>query len=506
MREGKTKNNHCNLVVLGEERVGKTSLIKGLLGYEFDPDCKSTQGIQIDQIQTVAERVDIVLRNDPLAKDQPGVWEAVNPKERVNDHFAESVAQAVTEAGPELPETDDEFENIDDVPEEDLMAEVEELVKKLKPALLEQRRLKPKKKKKTPRDSETQQKRKKPAKPSALNGGETEPSNPEATYQQQHAAHGISRGSDVQQPEAEANSEHIVHETTADLGTPLSSARESSISYSDSKVIARKLKQNAKNQRKKLIFHAIDFAGQSLYRPMHHCFITHRAVYIVVFKLTELLRHIRGEQLDKDPFLEIQYWLNNIIAHASVSSKEENSAKIFLVGTHKNGDPVGKVENPMGPLTDDEIEEINQKLMEKFVINDTRMKYCNFIQFTSSKGGNIVFCIENSLTSKHNERRSESGIHQLTNRIDEIREEITFLSEDFPTSYIKFEQKLLEMQEKRKGQPLSTSREEVKGWATECGITDLTGIETAIQFYHDIRVIVDQGNIIIYNIAQALNI
>ena len=44
-------------------------------------------------------------------------------------------------------------------------------------------------------------------------------------------------------------------------------------------------------------FHALDFAGQKLYRPMHHCFITHRAMYIVVFNLQELVKQLTDAEV-----------------------------------------------------------------------------------------------------------------------------------------------------------------------------------------------------------------
>ena len=476
--EGKAKNNHCNLVVLGEERVGKTSLIKGLLGKEFDPECKSTQGVQIDQIETVVERVDILLPDDPSQINDKAnkVWEAVNPLDRVKDHFAESIVEAVTEADPKPKE--DEPEDYDDsISEVDLVSQVDDIVKELKP--LQQRRSKPKKRKHPKADSGSHSKKKKSQKSAKARS-------PTVTSSSHQEVVGSASSQTVR-----ARGSQTGYKGLEPAPSVLASARES-ISYSDSKAIAKKMKQRSKKGAN-LIFHAIDFAGQALYRPMHHCFITHRAVYIVVFKLTEMLKYIRGEKLQKDPIREVQYWLNNIIAHASEESQEDKP-KIFLVGTHRNGDQYSKdTASHYGPLSDEDVQEVNEKLMNKFIMNSEDMKYCDFIQFTSSKGGCIVFAVENSLTSKKNEQRSSSGIHQLMSRISEIRDKISFLRENFPTSYIKFEQKLLEMQEKRKDCHLSTRRGELIEWAAECGIIGEEGIKTAIQFYHDIRVIIDQS-------------
>ena len=50
LKEGKTAIKRLNLLVLGEERVGKTSLVRSLLGKEFLPDCVPTRGINMSSI------------------------------------------------------------------------------------------------------------------------------------------------------------------------------------------------------------------------------------------------------------------------------------------------------------------------------------------------------------------------------------------------------------------------------------------------------------------------
>ena len=54
-----------------------------------------------------------------------------------------------------------------------------------------------------------------------------------------------------------------------------------------------------------------DFAGQPLYHPMHHCFITYRAMYIVTFKLNEIVESEKKESV----YSQIAFWLNTIQAH-----------------------------------------------------------------------------------------------------------------------------------------------------------------------------------------------
>ena len=65
----------------------------------------------------------------------------------------------------------------------------------------------------------------------------------------------------------------------------------SSISQGSARQIER-LSRSGKGKDPPLTFHTLDFAGQKLYRPMHHCFITRRAMYIVVFNLQVLVKDL----------------------------------------------------------------------------------------------------------------------------------------------------------------------------------------------------------------------
>ena len=481
MREGKTKNNNCNLVVLGEQRVGKTSLIRGIMGKEFDPNSKPTQGVQLDQIRTLAECVSIEM----LGQD---TWEPViDPMKRISDKHSDIVASAVSEANPKPIITNDEYTNTQ-LDEKDLLKEVKDIIQTIKTQHQRELSTSIQIQHGTARSVTTQSKPYQS--PPSVN------CNPSFQHKPSHASIKIIDPSTNKEVKVESTirppkvfpvsavnptSKHIRHVRKIEPDVTFAS-----LPRSDIMDIARKVKLKKRPMVKEgnLIFHAIDFAGQALYRPMHHCFITHRAVYFVVFKLTDLMKHIRGGEIENDPIKELRYWLNNIIAHSKVTKQDEDP-KIFLIGTHKNGD------QSQVALTENEINEIDQKLKEVF-LNIEEKRYDKVFQFESDEGGKIVFPLENSHTTKADQRRSESGILKLMKRIEEIKADITFLSNDFPTSYMRFELKLLEMQKKRGQQPLVTKRKEVEMWAQDCGI-DEQGINTAIQFYHDIRLIVDQG-------------
>ena len=488
LSRGKTKNTHCNLIILGEGRVGKTSLIKSILSMQFDPDCKPTQGVILEEIE-LAERIDITVAQDSE------IWKPVKSSSRVEEQFADSVAQHVADATPVVSK-ESVTKYFDDVPKEELLADVMKIVNLIRPKQRppqshhdrSTRREKPGHAKFSTEEedllemiesifgSTTTMSHDRPAinlpiiplpssKVTVIPGLPAEPK--EKPKQSKHA--------DAIQKDLQTTSDKSVANVTPPH------TRQSSVSYELSKKIGNRLK-NPRKKQDDLTFHTIDFAGQRLYRPMHHCFITNRAVYIVVFKLTEVRKYLQSAQSGvKDPISQIRYWLNNIIAHGSDSDakKDDEFPRIFLVGTHMN------VDKELPHLSDGEV---NDHLSKTFVSDINESRYATSIQ--CHEDNKIMFAIENSLSEK---KRPESGIIPLMKNIRKLRDHIPFLSEDIPTSYMMFEKKLLEMKEERKEKPLATTRQEVEKWAEECGIDEKDEIDTAIQFFHDIRVIVDQS-------------
>lgn len=78
----------------------------------------------------------------------------------------------------------------------------------------------------------------------------------------------------------------------------------------------------------------------------------------------------------------------------------------------------------------------------------------------------------------------------LQQHINREAQELPFLATLYPVSWLRFEEELLRRREGRKAQPLSTTREEVKKWAEQCGVPHFP---TALQFFHDTGLVIDQG-------------
>ena len=489
LREGKTKNNRCNLIVLGEERVGKTSLIRSLLGMDFDPECAPTEGVKMIQVET-AEFVEIVVPAVEFTdtQEQLEVWKAaVSPEKRASEQITDLVAKAVTEADPKHLKGLVE-ENRNEKLERDLLNEVKKIIRRLKLAEEKHKSTQLKNKRhplhlQTKNEIHLKAPTLAPILPPSVNQSPKlvsfqkvpHPPKPPAPWTKIPVEATVEVDQTSRDPSAE------------DANNKASVQTSESMSYQESTAVAKKVYKNTEKEQENIIFHAVDFAGQSHYRLMHHCFITHRAIYLVVFKLTDLLNHIQDKgSHKKDPVFEMRYWLNNIIAHASIDKIENNGhPKIFLVGTHKKG------ENGIGnSISEKDMSIINQHLLKVFVEDTDETRYQNSVQWCHDTGGEVVFAIENSMTKSH---RAKSGICHLMSHIQASFKEIPFLQGDFPISYMRFEKKLFEMREERKNEPLVTTRKEVETWAKECGISDDEGVDTAIQFFHDIRVIIDQS-------------
>ena len=84
MKTGKVKIYRTRIMLIGQDRAGKTSLKKSLLGLPFDPKEQSTVGIEIDPSKL---EVDI---------DQVKNWQRTDEKLSVSQ-FANDLARMVAE-------------------------------------------------------------------------------------------------------------------------------------------------------------------------------------------------------------------------------------------------------------------------------------------------------------------------------------------------------------------------------------------------------------------------
>ena len=222
-----------------------------------------------------------------------------------------------------------------------------------------------------------------------------------------------------------------------------------------------------KSQESPLDFQVLDFAGQKEYRPMHHCFMSRRAIYIVVFNL----QHLLDPEEKRKMFADIKYWLNSVHAHVHIQGYKYEKY-IFLVGTHKNPGN-GKV-----GITDDNLKKFSSELQEYLFTGECPFK--NGIHFFRPSDHDLIMTgLENSMS------HSNSGIEFIKKEIEGFAKDLPFFTETYPITWLNFKDKMLKA--KSTGSPL-IQLADAKKIAIDCGVED-QAVHTALQLFHDIGVI-----------------
>ena len=236
----------------------------------------------------------------------------------------------------------------------------------------------------------------------------------------------------------------------------------------------KKLKSSDNKIDLPLKFSSFDFAGQKHYKPMHHCFLTSRSVYVVAFNVRNLLDGQRDTCIQ-----ELKFWVNSIVVYTN------DDAKIVLVGTHR-GPYAGIHDNErLDPLTPGQEEAIHEVMQDNFdkCCYDSRIKWFE-VTDRLEVTDRIIAMVENS------RRGDDSGADIIRKKLLKLGDQYPGNNDDLPTSYLRLEHKIFE---ERKQSSL-ISREDVVGWAREFGIDDP---DVALTFFHDIGIIIDPSELFI---------
>lgn len=227
-----------------------------------------------------------------------------------------------------------------------------------------------------------------------------------------------------------------------------------------------------------------DFAGQPLYHPMHHCFITYRAMYIVAFKLNEIVKGEHKEKVCK----EIAFWLNTIHAHINRDETAPDSIPpIFLVGTHKDTPDTHK-DTPT-EMDHQTLESIDQELKKHFCEGEEAKRWEDHIKFDDN--GKVFAAVENSKDSP--EQREDSGVEKLQRRLLETMKKLKFIREKRPIRWLKFEEEVFAMRRAVHGRPVLTQRAELRERAKgpKLRIEKDEEFDLMLQFFHDLGTVIN---------------
>ena len=519
LEEGKEKIPYCGLLILGEEQVGKTSLYRQLVGKEFKKDLDSTRGIDNNTVDTVDQRH--VNTGKWKEEDEPASGE----------QFITALAGEVASKLPDDAPKDEKGEEM--VKNEDLMKRIDEItqeitkMKEKSKTQSEQHQMKlvlehllsalpresPPSKPPVPESLPPQPPKQPPPEksppPKKLKIHEERPQPPNKPPEDlENRTREIVLPKPIEDPPPPSLDESDPMEIaqTADP-TPSDANPDESPHKQEAGQLDRKqatfFRDHIKNRRKfkkkepSLVLNALDFAGQKEYRPMHHCFISRRALYVVVFKIPDVLDFINGKS-KRNPLEEVCYWIHSIHAHIyppeeDMKDVDEKINRVFLVGTHR-GDP---------PRPQNELEKIDDSIYETLIkkkkegVNPCTNHIHPFGETNSTK---YFLAVENSIDIKKDKKnyRSNSGTEFLQNQIKEKSKMMPTLNDHHPIKWLKFEQRLKKYQESRKPAPVMKI-EEARELAAKSRINAEDKQDLALRFFHDTGKIICLSKMVIFS-------
>ena len=478
LAKGKNKKMpRCNLIVLGEQQVGKTSLLRLLLGKCFMALLESTKGID-------NELVDILTLTQICSLS----WKEVNPIEQAKSHemqFINSMAEEIRDLVPKGKDIIKAKENVElsdlrQASQEMLVAVVDDIIKTLDdvkeaslapsppalPPLSAYRQLIP---------------IQAPMPESAIEIAKPKP-----------PAANIPVAEPVRHKVISPTVKPIKHHGSVFSAPVARSHQHKAKKRSKPAIFSGRLQNSCISVAKKgnettdpiLHLNTLDFAGQELYRPMHHCFIVRRAVYLLVFNLQAVREALHSSNPYQHKAMEeIKYWLNSIHAHVHSICSETHLKRVLLVGTHKA--PKDKRE-----ISEKDMADINKALYNRFVLNSDIVNDLRFVYPSGSTDGNasrVFAAVENSRDGDDEISRKESGAVLVQKEIHAAWNDLPFKDEVYPTSWLRLEAFLKRMQEKG-----ITTCEEIKEVSVNYNIgqDDEDELELALTFFHDTGTIV----------------
>ena len=479
LRKGKVKMPRCKLMILGEAGVGKTSLLSLLTGEPFNPDHNETEGVDTDFVRT--------------SNICSTTWKkkAMEGDEEYKDVAAKQLAQML----PDKEEPTKHQKKKVNVSTHALKEQFELLVKKYtkqnESATLPP---KPVKSKQThssgyhqlPVQRQNPSSRLPPVypiifPPIPIQPADPRPPPPEPTRLSttprpssviaSFAPSSVPPSAPSSAPRQEPKKQHTTPPPPPQQPSHTTPTADPDHMQTAIMRKAVKLKKSKSYNQADLPlkFSSFDFAGQKHYKPMHHCFLTSRAVYVVAFNV----RHLLNEQRDKC-ISELKFWINSIHIYT------DDDAKIVLVGTHRGPYPGINGNDHLDQLMPDQQETIHT-IMEGNFDKDCYASRVSWYKMDETKE-TIVAMVENS------QRGKDSGADVIRQKLLNLGDRYPSNKDDLPTSYLRLEHKIFE---ERKQQSL-ISRKDVVGWAREYGIDDPT---VALTFFHDIGTIIDPSEL-----------
>ncbi|GAB1605871.1 uncharacterized protein LOC115219837 [Argonauta hians] len=232
-----------------------------------------------------------------------------------------------------------------------------------------------------------------------------------------------------------------------------------------------------------------DFAGHSVYYTTHQVFLSSRAVYVIVFNIcddlsatnTTTTTTINDNSNLEYPAVEkmsnlgyVDYWMKSIHAHSAENTKNTItnstlSPPIFIVGTHRND-------------LNDDLDIQKQMVKEKFNILEDFLIGKPYYKHVVKP----FFAVENYTSD--NEQDVQIGL--LRDHIQKVSLQEPYMAEKIPTRWLQFEDVIRQLVDNSNNYACI---DQVADLAVDIGVEDEQEVQTMLEFYHDLGVIIYYG-------------
>ena len=489
LKDGKTKIPHVKFVLLGEAGHGKTSLLRLLEGEEFVPEWNSTEGIECDLVSSKTldgtdegswKKNDKLNAIDALASflgknlPEPEVTAAAKPK-TLWDDLAEAGAdqhiarlfhppppRVAVPLGSRPAQPLAMFAPSHGVPALGLHGTREAV--DLHSPFTQPHIRSPQRTQPPPLYPAVDRERTRRPQPQ-------QPQQPrEAPMQEEESASPPQRPAEEQDPDS---IEEQMETTSPNPPRPNRMLSNPSTGRALDRALS-KLRVSGDSDPK-LTFTTYDFAGQDLYRPMHHCFITQRSVFVIVYNAQEYNK-LRKEK-DESRLKYISYWFNTVSAFTEVMGDPKMGKKppVFLVGTHRG--PYNGREKKFLKLAPSDEKGIRNDL-EKYKTEDDHDRYLRHLKGPEKEH---FYFVESS------QEGEESGAPGLRRCLRKKADSLPYMKDEYPVRWLQLEERL-----KDRGLiQLTVVKEEAKevGFPFPPSGGECKEFDLAMKFLHDIGVI-----------------
>ena len=442
LAEGRQKIPYSGLLVLGEEEVGKTSLLRQLLDMKFLPDLERTRGIDNNAVSTLDSR-SIDAEKWCVEKSEGA---------SVSERFGDAVLGVVI---PELSSASDQ------------QTQSESVISTTTSSPLEHE----------PREDIDPHPDTANSDVSSLHqASPSRPAQPNNTEPVSQAADSKPASRVSQDP---STTLQISPTTSKPLEPSYAALSANQMSKIDKMV---KGEEPFLKKEPSLVLNTLDFAGQPEYKPMHHCYISLRALFIVVFMIPDMLNFLADPgKAKRNPLDSVSYWIRSIGARIHSAGDSNKVVKqILLVGTHL-GDP---------PLHLDELLKIDRYLKSELIEISTKrsQRYVNFIHLMDSELECFI-PVENSIDyQRGGSYRQDSGIKLVQDTVMAMSKSLPFLNEEYPIKWLKLEERIKLLHNDgayKEGDPAPIMDvQQLKDLAKKCGIDSDEQQELALDFFN----------------------